>query len=114
MPKKEREVLKIGEVAALLGIKPYVIRYWETEFPHIAPKRTRSKQRLYTKEMVAQIRTIQYLLHEQGLTIEGARKALREKEIPDGTGNACVLPSKDENTLLIAELEALRALLVEK
>ena len=111
MPKKE--VLKIGEVAALLGIKPYVIRYWETEFPHIAPKRTRSKQRLYTKEMISQIRTIQYLLHEQGLTIEGAKKALRE-QAANNSRREYVCAPQDENNLLIAELEALRALLVEK
>ncbi len=72
---------KIGEAAALLNLKTYVLRFWETEFPQIAPLRTEKGQRLYTDEHVALLRRIRFLLHERGLTIEGARKVLAEEGV---------------------------------
>jgi DNA-binding transcriptional MerR regulator len=69
---------KIGEAAALLNLKTYVLRFWETEFPHIVPLRTEKGQRLYTEENLALLERIRFLLHERGLTIEGARKVLNE------------------------------------
>jgi DNA-binding transcriptional MerR regulator len=69
---------KIGEASALLNLKTYVLRFWETEFPHIAPLRTDKGQRLYTGEHLALLERIRFLLHERGLTIEGARKVLNE------------------------------------
>lgn len=69
---------KIGEAAALLNLKTYVLRFWETEFPHIVPLRTDKGQRLYTEENLALLERIRFLLHERGLTIEGARKILNE------------------------------------
>ncbi len=70
---------KIGEAAALLNLKTYVLRFWETEFPQVAPLRTEKGQRLYTEEHVAALKRIRHLLHERGLTIEGARKILAEE-----------------------------------
>lgn len=70
---------KIGEAARLLNLKTYVLRFWETEFPQIVPLRTEKGQRLYTKEHVALLRRIRHLLHERGLTIEGARRVLVEE-----------------------------------
>lgn len=70
---------KIGEAAALLNLKTYVLRFWETEFPQIAPLRTEKGQRLYTEEHLALLDRIRFLLHERGLTIEGARKILAEE-----------------------------------
>ena len=70
---------KIGEAAALLNLKTYVLRFWETEFPQIAPLRTEKGQRLYTEEHLALLDRIRFLLHERGLTIEGARKVLAEE-----------------------------------
>ena len=67
---------RIGEVAELLDLKTHVLRFWETEFPQLAPLRTGKGQRLYTEENVALLRRIQQLLHEQGMTIEGARRVL--------------------------------------
>ena len=72
---------KIGEAASLLRLKTYVLRFWETEFPQIAPLRTEKGQRLYTAEHLALLEHIRYLLHERGLTIEGARKALAEEAV---------------------------------
>ena len=71
---------RIGEAAAKLNLKTYVLRFWETEFPHVAPIRTEKGQRLYTGTHLAILRRIRYLLHERGLTIEGARRLLREEE----------------------------------
>lgn len=70
---------KIGEAAARLNLKTYVLRFWETEFPQIVPLRTEKGQRLYTEENIALLKRIRHLLHERGLTIEGARKALAEE-----------------------------------
>lgn len=71
-----QQTYKIGEAATLLNLKTYVLRFWETEFPQIAPLRTDKGQRLYTQEHIALLAYIRYLLHEKGLTIEGARKEL--------------------------------------
>jgi DNA-binding transcriptional MerR regulator len=71
---------KIGEAAALLNLKAYVLRFWESEFPLIAPLRTESGRRLYTEDDLALLERIRYLLHEVGLTIGGARKILAEEQ----------------------------------
>lgn len=71
---------KIGEAATLLNLKSYVLRFWETEFPDIVPLRTEKGQRLYTREHLALLQRIRYLLHDRGLTIDGARKVLVEEK----------------------------------
>lgn len=76
--REQRKTYKIGQAAELLGVKPFVLRFWETEFPQLQPIRKDSGQRLYTDEHIELVRRIQHLLYEQGLTIEGARKALEE------------------------------------
>jgi DNA-binding transcriptional MerR regulator len=68
---------KIGEVASSLGVKPYVLRYWESEFNVIKPTKTRSKHRLYRQRDVDVLRRIKHLLYDERLTIEGARKRLK-------------------------------------
>jgi DNA-binding transcriptional MerR regulator len=68
---------KIGEVARLVGVKPYVLRYWETEFPSIRPGKTRSKHRLYRKRDVETLFEIKRLLHNERYTIEGAKRRLK-------------------------------------
>ena len=67
---------KIGEVAKIADVPTHVLRYWESEFPGIRPKRANSKQRLYRKQDVELIVEIKSLLHERGYTIAGARKLL--------------------------------------
>ncbi|MBU1564437.1 MAG: MerR family transcriptional regulator [Proteobacteria bacterium] len=67
---------KIGEVAKLAEVPAHVLRYWESEFPGIRPKRANSKQRLYRYQDVELILNIKVLLHGQGYTIAGARKLL--------------------------------------
>ncbi len=69
---------RIGEVSKLTGVKPYVLRYWESEFRWMAPAKSKSKQRLYRQKDIETILLIKKLLHEQRYTIAGARKKLRE------------------------------------
>jgi len=69
---------RIGEAAKLTGIKPYVLRYWESEFRWMAPQKSRSRQRLYRRKDIDTILLIKRLLYEERYTIAGARKLLRE------------------------------------
>ena len=71
-----QRLYRIGDAAELLSLKTYVLRYWETEFSQLRPVRTGKGQRRYTEADVAMLGRIRYLLHEQGLTIEGARRVL--------------------------------------
>lgn len=72
---------KIGEVARLVGVKPYVLRYWETEFaPLLRPEKSRTRHRLYRRRDVLVLRTIRRLLHDDRYTIEGAKRRLRSGE----------------------------------
>jgi len=75
----EKLYFKIGEVARIVGVKPYVLRYWETEFSILKPGKTRSKHRLYRRRDVELLLRIKDLLHTRRFTIEGARKKLREE-----------------------------------
>ena len=67
---------RIGEVSRLSGLEPYVLRYWETEFPQIKPDKGRSGHRLYQKKDLNAILLVKHLLYEEGYTIAGARKKL--------------------------------------
>jgi DNA-binding transcriptional MerR regulator len=77
----EKRYYRIGEVSRLTGVKPYVLRYWESEFRFMAPQKSRSKQRLYRRRDVDLILLVKKLLYEQRFTIAGARKKLREMGI---------------------------------
>ena len=94
---------RIGQAADELGLRPSVLRYWESEFPQLEPVRTAKGQRLYTEEHLALLKTIRRLLHDEGLTIEGARRRLEE----DRTGE-CMSELRRE---VRDELKAIRGLL---
>jgi DNA-binding transcriptional MerR regulator len=70
---------RIGDVARLAGIKPYVLRFWETEFPTLGPKKSGTGHRLYRRKDVQLVFEIKTLLYEQRFTIEGARKHLEAR-----------------------------------
>ena len=70
---------RIGEVAKLAGIKPYVLRFWETEFGTLGPKKSGTGHRLYRRKDVELVLEIKRLLYEKRFTIEGARKVLETK-----------------------------------
>ena len=74
----DKPFFKIGEAARLVAVKPYVLRYWETEFRSIRPQKTKSQQRLYRRKDVELLLKIRHLLYDERFTIEGARGRLRE------------------------------------
>jgi DNA-binding transcriptional MerR regulator len=73
---------RIGEVSQLVGVKEYVLRYWESEFPGLSPRKSSSGQRMFRRKDVELLLRIKHLLYDQKFTIEGARKALQEKSKP--------------------------------
>jgi DNA-binding transcriptional MerR regulator len=72
----EKELYKIGEVCRMADVQPYVLRYWETEFPPLAPNKSGGGQRLYTRNEIDIILRIKQLLYSEGFTIAGAKKKL--------------------------------------
>ena len=70
---------RIGEVSELVGVEPYVLRYWETEFPAVGPKKSDTGHRMYRRKEVELLLRIKYLLYEKKYTIEGARQYLQSE-----------------------------------
>ena len=75
----DRLFFRIGDVADLADVEPYVLRFWETEFPQLSPKKTSSGQRQYRRKDVEIALEIKRLLYGEGYTIAGARRALRDR-----------------------------------
>jgi DNA-binding transcriptional MerR regulator len=75
----QEKLYKIGEVCKLADLQPYVLRYWETEFPQLAPGKTGGGQRLYHQREVDIILRIKELLYRDGFTIAGAKKKLEQE-----------------------------------
>ena len=75
---QEKLFYKISEVCEQTGLEAYVIRFWETEFPTLHPKKSQGNQRIYTRKEIDHVFEIKRLLYGEGLTIAGARKRLRE------------------------------------
>jgi len=120
---------KIGEVCELTKTEPYVLRYWESEFPFLAPEKNKAGQRIYTDEDIDTVQQIKRLLYEEGYTTAGARRKLeqsrREGELgvaPQAAVPATVAPpagapSDDLRPVLKRlrdELRALRAQLAKR
>jgi DNA-binding transcriptional MerR regulator len=76
---------RIGEVSSLLGVETYVLRYWETEFPSLAPKKSGTGHRLYRRKDVELLLRIKHLLYERRFTIEGARQSLQSESVKSRT-----------------------------
>lgn len=115
MPGQGKKYYRIGEVSRLTGVEPHVLRYWESEFPQIRPRRV-ARQRLFRKKDVELINRISELLHQEGFTINGAKKQLsRENRLHakhDVTRPECEL--QDRSSLLVwlkSELTAIERLL---
>lgn len=70
---------RIGEVSQIVGVEAYVLRYWESEFPGLSPRKSSTGQRMFRRKDVELLLRIKHLLYSQKFTIEGARKALQEK-----------------------------------
>ena len=73
---QDKSYFRISEVSKILGVEPYVIRFWESEFPSVRPNRTKSDQRLYRRDDVRELLTIKTLLYEEFFTIKGAKRQL--------------------------------------
>ena len=76
----DRLYFRIGEVSEITGVPPYVLRYWESEFPALQPRKSGGGQRLYRKRDVAMILEIKKLLYQERYTVAGARRRLTERE----------------------------------
>ena len=110
----EKIYFKIGEVSDIVGVEPYVLRYWETEFDLLKPSKAPSKHRLYKKRDVELLLDIKRLLYTEGFTIEGARKKLREVKKEEKDQLKLPLADQKYKSALIKvkkDLETLRKLL---
>jgi DNA-binding transcriptional MerR regulator len=74
----DKQYFRIGEVAKIADVEPYVLRFWETEFGSLRPQKSRSNHRMYARKDVEHVLRIRDLLYEEGYTIVGARHRLRE------------------------------------
>jgi DNA-binding transcriptional MerR regulator len=74
LPLPDKLFYKIGEVSKISGVESYVLRYWETEFPFLKPRKNKSGQRVYVKKDVELILQVKRLLYQERYTIEGVRK----------------------------------------
>lgn len=90
---------RIGEVARLAGIKPYVLRFWETEFPSLGPRKSGTGHRLYRRKDVELVLEIKRLLYDKRFTIEGARKFLDTRGKPDAAAPKPVKPARVQRDL---------------
>ena len=94
----KRLYYSIAEVSEITGVKPYVLRYWETEFPELTPQKNRSGNRAYKKNDIQLVFAIKRLLYDEKYTIEGARQRLRHvKDKKELAGQLTLLedPKKD-------------------
>ncbi len=91
---QEKLFYKIGEVSQITGLEAYVLRFWESEFPALHPKKSKGNQRVYTKREIDLILQIKKLLYEEGMTIAGAKKKIGGS--PVRSGQAMQAPLRDE------------------
>ena len=83
----EKYYYKIGEAAKKIGVEPYVIRYWATEFSFLRPYKSKSSHRLYSKSDIEKLLLIKNYLYDKKFTIEGAKKAIRSKSSEENICN---------------------------
>ena len=108
---------KIGEVAEIVGVEPYVLRYWESEFPALRPIKSKSQQRMYRKKDVELLLRIKKLLYEDMYTIAGAKKQLARGGDKQNGQMSLKLPASEDKGLLRKverEIQAILKLLEEK
>lgn len=96
----------IGEVADIFDVNTSLIRFWEKEFPSIEPKKNKKGKRLYTSKEILKIDIVYSLVKEEGYTLDGARKALKEKK------SVQVEEERSENSDLIEKLESIKTKLL--
>ena len=82
----DKRYFRIGEAARIVGVEPSVLRYWENEFSQLKPPRADSRQRTYRRKDLELLLEIKHLLYSEKMTIEGARRRLKEKNTGNGGG----------------------------
>lgn len=100
----EKLFYSMGEVSEMFDVNPSLLRHWETQFSVLRPKRNKKGNRLYTPQDVENLKLIYHLVKEQGMTLEGARKALKRKRAERGT---------NRDMELLERLQRVRAMLEE-
>src|SRR5579864_3225478 len=103
----QKDFFRIGEVSRLTGIKAFVLRYWETEFPSLQPVKSPSGHRLYRREEVQTVLEIRRLPYDEGFTIAGARRHLRDRSIDAASAENAAATGNFENS---ADATAARAI----
>jgi DNA-binding transcriptional MerR regulator len=78
----DKRYFRIGEASRIVGVEPYVLRYWESEFPQVRPQRADSNQRTYQRKDLEHLLEIKRLLYEEKMTIEGAKRRLKQEGVP--------------------------------
>jgi DNA-binding transcriptional MerR regulator len=84
MPRQEipdKLFFKISEVCEIVGVEPYVLRFWETEFPNFAPQKSKAGHRVYKRKDIENVLRIKELLYDRGFTIAGARRQLSKARV---------------------------------
>lgn len=108
MPYKERQIEKlyysIGEVARMFNVNTSLIRFWEKEFDIIKPKKNKKGNRFFTRQDIENLHLIYHLVKEKGLTLNGAKKKLKENK-EDTTNNFEVIKSLTEIKNLLMEIK---------
>ncbi|MGB9716751.1 MAG: MerR family transcriptional regulator [Thermodesulfovibrionales bacterium] len=103
-PLPDKLFYKIGEVSKIVGVEPYVLRYWETEFPFLKPRKSRSGQRVYIKKDVELLLQIKNLLYNERYTIEGVKKRLSTIHMHSIDSNAEIKISNNRNPSKVIKL----------
>lgn len=115
-PLPKKQYFRIGEVARLLDTPSHVLRYWETEFRAVRPSKSASGQRVYSRRDVERLQLIKRLLRDERYTIEGARRALKERGLDDDANapakpealRAALVHARERLAGLLDALDALR------
>jgi DNA-binding transcriptional MerR regulator len=100
---------KIGEVSKIAGVEPYVLRYWESEFPFLKPRKSKSGQRIYVKKDLEMVLQIKEMLYNERYTIEGVRKRFGESGTPKGAPAVAAVPPKALSPDKAATLEHVKS-----
>jgi DNA-binding transcriptional MerR regulator len=92
----DKSLFRIGEVSRVTSTKPFVLRYWETEFPMLQPVKSPKGHRLYRREDIETVFTIKRLLYDEGFTIAGARRHLRDQTLEGNGTNGGAAPAETQ------------------
>jgi DNA-binding transcriptional MerR regulator len=103
-PIPPKRYFRIGEASALCGVKDYVLRYWEQEFPQIRPKKI-GAHRYYQQKDIEQLRVIRSLVHDKGFTIAGAKLYLKTLDLQEKNAEEKAAEASEREQILAPEVE---------